>query len=375
MQTAQTETLPPWTVLMTEDLSQKRREEATHLPHFRMSSAGKCPRRNWYAGRRTPESDPPTPQDRNRLDLGNILEALIVLNLKENGWETQHTCIDPGGQLEVTLPDTDLDPQPTGHPDGIARHPEHTRNRWVTLECKSMSPHMADRVSAAPGGICEIYPDYQAQIAVYGHCLHRMGLVSHPHRGVFAIMDREGRNLPPDRIAWTADYTASVISNLTEISKSIREGRQPERPYSPDSRECSFCPYHSLCWESEAEAVGKWQQPSWHDLETRTLAADPELAGSIREWLKYRAAQEKVKVALETKTREWNGDNVACEGVVGGYFYPKDAVLYDPAKLSQMLTQDQLRDCLMAPPQPRYWVREAGGRQRKGTLSQGRLTV
>ena len=165
---------------------------------IRMSSAGYCPRRQAYAALGEPPSSLPTRQDENRMALGDAAEDILVNNMLRDGWEITDTRSVPGGeQLELEI---DFPLPMTGHPDGICRHPEHTRNLWVTLECKSMFEDRLFRVKHE--GIAQVYPEYLAQAMTYSRILYESGRVAHPHRAVFAIMDRDGEQLPPERVAW-----------------------------------------------------------------------------------------------------------------------------------------------------------------------------
>ncbi len=112
-------------------------------PHLRISSAGRCPRASAYAAAGEPESNPPGNQARNRMAMGHMAEVLILKELERNGWETEHTVLSEGGQLELEMELPGAGATITGHPDGICRHPDLTNNQWVTLECKSMGPERA----------------------------------------------------------------------------------------------------------------------------------------------------------------------------------------------------------------------------------------
>ena len=76
-----------------------------------------------------------------------------------------------------------------------------------------MSPERAEEVQRE--GITKVYPGYLTQISLYGRRLKEMNLVSHAERGIFGMMDREGRLLPPERVVWErreVDRTPSADS-------------------------------------------------------------------------------------------------------------------------------------------------------------------
>ena len=197
--------------------------------------------------------------------MGHMAEVLIVRDMHRNGWETGQTVLSQGGQLEVELPGARR--KARGHPDGTCRHPEFTNNLWVPMECKSMSVHKGLEVQ--DNGVAEATPHYISQISIYGLRLFEMGLMSHPERGVFAMMDRDGRPLPPERVRWDGETTGLNIGRMAEAALNAERGTLPERPYDRGSKECGFCSYHTLCW-GERKAVPWDRRPH---LET----GDPEL--------------------------------------------------------------------------------------------------
>ena len=108
-----------------------------------------------------PESDPADAHGENRMAMGHMAEVLIVRDMHRNGWETGHTVLSQGGQLEVELPGARR--KARGHPDGTCRHPEFTNNLWVPMECKSMSVHKGLEVQ--DNGVAEATPTISARSA------------------------------------------------------------------------------------------------------------------------------------------------------------------------------------------------------------------
>ena len=318
---------------------------------LRISAAGKCPRRLTYAAAGRQPTNPPDEQGYNRMALGHAAEVLIVRSLQASGWETRHTCIDDG-QLTLTLRHLDINPPVTGHPDGICRHPQLTNGVWVTLECKSMSDAAGDRVDLA-GDIFAHYPDYKAQIALYTAELHRQRLVPHRNKGVFAMMSREGRVLPVQRLTWEPDYADRMEAKLQQVHRWAQTGQLPERPHAADSHECGYCPYRNLCWQTEAQA------PPFDRREQPTQLPDPAVREAAAAWLKGRRLTDQHKPALEEALRQNDGYPIQAEGVTASYFTPQDQVRYDTSRLARFLSRDQLEACRLAPPQQRIWIRPA----------------
>ena len=201
-------------------LGAARQLDQQQKPGIRMSGAAKCPRQLAYIQQGLEPTDPPDTYSLNRMALGHMAEILILQDLHRQGWETQHTVLSPQGQLEVSRPIPNTDLVLFGHPDGTCRHQHFTRNMWVTLECKSMSVSRAEETLNP--GVAATYPDYIIQIALYGEQLHAQGLAARPDRGVFAMMDRDGAPLPPERVQWNpqlADQTMTEISAIIEQSQ------------------------------------------------------------------------------------------------------------------------------------------------------------
>ena len=337
-----------WEVIVSEELDEE------HVPNLRVSGSGHCIRRQAYVFIGTEETDPPDEKAKSRMALGKMAEVLIVRDLKSKGWETAHTVLDPGGQLEiiVQIPDTDFNM--TGHPDGICRHPDFTSDKWVTLECKSMSPSRAQETQQE--GIAKTYPHYMSQIAMYGKILHEMGLVSHPERGVFAIMDREGEHLSPERIKWEPEIYDSAIARMQQIVNEVTPDNMPERPYAPDSIDCRFCSYQTACWGPPAQGQkGKNGPPPKVKIE-----GDPRVVHAARTWADMQPELDSAKETLQRTCNDHDKVDVESEGVTAGYFIPRENPIYDTGMLQKLIPADILAKCLsryQPEPKKRFWVR------------------
>ena len=322
---------------------------------LRISSAGRCVRRQTYAATQTPPSDENDERSEARLALGHALEVLIVLNLKKSDWETEHTVLD-GGQMQLSLDEMSF---VNGHPDGKCRHPRHTNNMWVTLECKSMGSNRADLVFA--DGIFVHYEEYRSQIALYGRQLYRMGEVDHPERGVFATMDREGKPMAPERVSWEPAHFDAALERLQTAHAHADAGTLPERPFQPDDENCVFCPFRTLCWELEPDAP---VQPGaiWKNQGTVSLN-NTRVATRVEQYATAMQDRREVTKVLEEQCRLYGDSTIEIGGLMAGYFYPQDSVSYDESKLAKHMTAEQLRECRTGPPERRFWIRPASNRR------------
>ena len=156
-----------------------------------------------------------------------MAEILILKEMEHNGWETKNTVLSSEGQLELELEIPGAGATIKGHPDGTCRHPGFTKDQWVTLECKSMGTDQA--LDVEESGVAAVYPSYVAQISLCSRKLHEMKLVAHPERGIFAMMDRDGRMLPPERIAWEREGRGQDAGKAGGDSQ-VRPGRRASGP-------------------------------------------------------------------------------------------------------------------------------------------------
>ena len=338
----------PWQTAAVAEMNQERQ------PTLRVSSSGRCERSLVYTAAQAPESDPPDENSRNVMALGHMAEVLIINALHERGWETKHTVLHPGGQLEVKIKIPGAGRTITGHPDGICRHPELTRNRWVTLECKSMS--YTKGIEVEERGIAQIYPHYIAQIALYARQLYEQELVVNPERGVFACMTRDGRILPPERVSWPKEEYDRTMAKLGGVVRNAREGVIPDRPYPSNSAECKYCNYHTLCW-------GK--PPTGEELRHAPYARaviddDEEVMEAARIWRELKPEVDRARDTLIQASRNAGNIDVESEGVIGGYFTPRGEPALDYDLLRRKVPADILRECAtkdQPAPEHRFWIR------------------
>ena len=344
------QTQPQWQTQVAEDL------DTVQHPRLRISSAGKCPRQLSYAHRGTPESNPPDQHAENRMALGHMAEVLIVRNMEKAGWETDHTVLAPGGQLELVMELTTQSGQTirfTGHPDGICRHPEFTSNLWVTLECKSMSEERARLTEEH--GIAVTYPGYIVQIGLYGRILYQEGIVAHPKRGVFGLLDRDGRPMAPQRVKWEDDIIDRAIQVNTDVVSLAEDDELPDRPYEVSSFECRYCPYHNLCW-------GEPPKPSESGYKKEKVTpTDPKVVQAMQDWRDMEPRSTEIKGILESASRNAGNADLVLDDVTAGYFIPIDPPAYNANRLKEMVPQDILQQCRIPAPKEksRFWIRRS----------------
>ena len=350
------ETALDWQILASEFLDRPQ------PPHLRMSAAGKCPRVLAYAHQECQESNPPDDHSFNRMAMGHMAEILIVRNLHKNGWETDHTVLSAGGQLEVRFQVPGTDVSLTGHPDGICMHPVFTRGKWVTLECKSMGIERGEETQEK--GVAETYPEYMVQISLYGRELHRMGLVSHPTVGVFGMIDRDGRPIPPERVSWDESLVNETLIKLKSVVESVEQGELPERPYGPNSMKCRYCNYNLLCRGPQDEIQDQVQERyNGYELKKTWKTDDPEIVEAARTWLELKSTMDDAKDILQKASDDAGKVDVIAGMVIAGYFQPRNPPAYDPEILDQLVPADILKKCRLPEERNRqgFWIRQARG--------------
>ncbi len=350
------ESSPDWQVLASEFLDRPQ------PPHLRMSAAGKCPRALAYAHMECQESNPPDDHSFNRMSMGHMAEILIVRNLHKNGWETDHTVLSPTGQLELEFQIPGTDVVLIGHPDGICMHPEFTKGKWVPLECKSMSVMRGEETQKL--GVAETYPEYITQISLYGRELQKMGLVSHPRVGVFAMMDRDGRPLPPERVGWEDSMVDETLEKLRQVVETVERGEIPERPYGPNSLKCRYCNYNLLCRGPEDEIVEQVKDRSnGYEIKKTWSTDDPDIVGAAQRWLNLKPKMDDAKDILQNASDTAGKADVVAGIVVAGYFQPRNPPAYDPEILDKLVPGDILRKCRLPEERKRqgFWIRQARG--------------
>lgn len=309
---------------------------------IRMSSAGYCPRRQAYAALGQEPSEHSSRQDDNRKALGDAAENILIHNMLEDGWEITDTrAVASGEQLELEI---DYPLPMTGHPDGICRHPEHTRNLWVTLECKSMSESRLHQVQS--DGIAAVYPEYLAQVIAYSRVLYNLNRVSHPHRAVFAYMSREGDNPAPERVVWDPDTEDVLWYELTRTWDHITRRQLPPRPYEPDDPHCEYCPFYSLCHDEDPP---DWRNPYQVD--------EPEVVKAAQDWLEADQARRKATQKLR-EAAAGHESGIVTGPVQASWFYPRESIGYDIELLRRRVPADVLQQCRSAESKPpAFWIR------------------
>lgn len=319
-------------------------------PRLRVSNASKCILRQAYARTGHQETDLPDQKSENIMAMGHMAEVLIIKNMHEAGWETDHTVLSDSGQLDLSI-DLGDGIFISGHPDGICRHPEFTNNLWVTLECKSMGVDKAFDVDRY--GIPKVYPGYITQIGLYARELHNQGLVSHPTKGVFGIMSREGDFIPPERLSWKAETIDEAVEKVRKAVEIAERTHFIPPPFEKDSTECKYCPYFSACWGESPEL-----RPGFRPLTERVDDSEVDRAAFL--WKEGKTDIDTAKGILMTESDARDGATVATNGVLAGYFTPRNPPVYDSKALRRFVPADILRRCLASKQKaekPAFWIR------------------
>ena len=309
---------------------------------IRMSGAGHCPRRQAYLSLSYEQSNPADAAGRNRMALGDAAERLIIEGMLGDGWTVSHTQATPGGhQLEIAR----HDPPMEGHPDGVCQHPILTQNRRFTLEAKSMSPPLLQRVMEE--GLAIVYPEYLDQAAVYTHHMHEHHLVDEPLAAVFATMDREGRPAPPQLVTWPRQYVPQAIQRLRQTWDTIQRGQLPPRPFLPDDKHCVYCPFRTECHGT----------PQPQDRSRQSHQA-PEAAPTGQQWLDATAVRNQAREELIKLCPDHTHPAVIAGPITASWFIPTSEPRYSPDVLARYLTNEQINEArLPDEPKQAFWIR------------------
>lgn len=166
-------------------------------------------------------------------DVGKALEPVVVGWMKEDGWEVRHNSDDSEGIL-IVLPGGFI----TGHIDILARHPEHTGNRWMLGDVKTMNDNRYGKWLQQ--GTERSNPGYFTQLDIYAHAYRTeiMGLVSVNKND--SQWDAEIMPHEPSRVL----RTLQDLSELLEQDGFTREC---------DAYKCRYCSMKEIC---DAKAEG-----------------------------------------------------------------------------------------------------------------------
>lgn len=326
-----------WQKAFAQDIYDR---EENHRLYLRLSSSGQCIRRLYYVARDETPTDPPNETVKNQLVMGHALEVLAIMNLHKHGWETKHTCLDEGGQVYVEVEVEGRDAPIGGHPDGSCRHEVLTDNHWLPLELKSMSDFRASRVEEF--GISKVEPSYVMQIAMYGHTMKNLGMVDLHDRGIFGLISRNGRFLPPERLKWPADLHERGRRRLSEVILRAERGDPPPRPYDENSVDppCNFCPFKTICWEDKPNAA---LQPVIRG-EPTPMDHDQELVDAMLGWQQAKQTMDQAKALIGQRLSENNDVPISAAGIKAEYFRPGESNAYDMYEIGRYLTADILRN-------------------------------
>ena len=190
-----------------------------------------CDRKLWYSYK-MPEKII-DPRILRIMDLGNMIESMVIGYLKEAGLEVYDA--DENGK-QFSFEDGIL----AGNIDGV-----------VTGLKESSKPHLFECKSAKDSrfkefvkkGIKEVEPKYWAQIQTY---MKYMNL----ERCLYVIYNKDTSEMHIERFEYNAMEADYYVNRAKEIA--IKEESETERKYKgPAWRECKWCSYRQRCWNTQ----------------------------------------------------------------------------------------------------------------------------
>ncbi|MDE2688557.1 MAG: hypothetical protein OXI16_13820 [Chloroflexota bacterium] len=228
---------------------------------LRMSSIRQCMRRLAYEAFGFAQSDAEPLRNRIMMAQGHLLENFVKQAMREDGWtinEEEGVVMRHG---PVVL---------TGHPDGVAMHPEKAGGMPAVLEVKTRSKGMAEY--AWTYGVDVSNPEAVEQAALYS-----MALFGEITDVVVATMERTS-----DQYEWRPQRVPAIrvgkaygaaLERINEITAMIIKGEVPEPEYPQGDANCKSCPFRSMC--------GNADEP---ELVAEGGLSDEELFEQVRIW-------------------------------------------------------------------------------------------
>ena len=173
--------------------------------------------------------------------------------------------------------------------------------------------------------LAETYPEYMVQISLYDRELHKMDLVEHPNAGIFTMMDRDGRPLPPERVGWEDSMVDETLEKLRQVVETVERGEIPERPYGPNSLKCRYCNYNLLCRGPQDEIVEQVRERSnGYEIKKTWSTDDPDIVGAAHRWLEPKSRMDDAKDTPQKASDDAGKADVVAGIVVAGYFQPRN---------------------------------------------------
>ena len=200
---------------------------------MRMSAIGICQRRLGYEAAETPESDEIPSRNRALMEMGKLLEPVVKQMMRQDGWViTDEEAVELAHGRFVL----------TGHPDGIARHPELSGGKMAVLEVKTRSGDAARY--AWDMGVERSHPEAVWQAALYSYALFGKA-----EDVVIATMDRDSAEYRAERIPTQRVEQAylTAMKRVNDMGRMIRTETLAPPEYPAGHWKCESCPFRSIC--------------------------------------------------------------------------------------------------------------------------------
>ncbi|MCY4580740.1 MAG: PD-(D/E)XK nuclease family protein [Chloroflexi bacterium] len=271
--------------------------KAVFSMELRMSGIRECMRRLAYEAFGFPESDTEPLRNRIMMAQGHLLEGFVKEAMRDEGWiinEEDGVILRHG---PVVL---------TGHPDGVALHPNKADGMPAVLEIKTRSKGMAEY--AWTYGVDVSNPEAVEQAALYSKAL--FGEIADV---VIATMERTS-----DQFEWRAQRVpayrverayAAALERINEVTAMIIKGQVPEPEYPQGDANCKSCPFRSMC--------GNAAEP---ELVVEGGLSDEELFEQVRIWANASSRIPKTPSNPATKEKK-----TASEAIKAHYIETKRA--------------------------------------------------
>ena len=270
---------------------------------IRASAARSCRRALWYTVTGVKITDPPTRQDRARMESGKMMEPVLIELMREEGWNIKHNSqLQPETCRIKMMPGVYV----TGTWDAFGRAPEGQKPaKDSVIEVKVRGNAQYNNWSIRGAALAT--PDAVAQGAIYVWQMDPTGDL------VIATMNRETMEWDTEQIAnarlKAAMYdTVAWLAPLHERLKA--SGPNPELPPGRDftmkNYQCQNCPFQTECYASEkkeAEPQGTRHTVSIEDA-TQALLDYEDAAVAIDEQTEKKTASMAVIAAWYESTEQ-----------------------------------------------------------------------
>lgn len=200
-------------------------------PTLRMSNIGKANCQLWFELNGTKPDEPLPPKTKLKFLYGDIIESLVILLIKEAGYNVTDE------QKEVIL-------------DGIVGHID-LKVEGKVVDVKSTSKHAFAKFE---NGTLE-------QDDAFGYIKQLGGYaVAEETDGAFVAMSKETGDLALLEIPTTPRVKTEVINRIKDIKRIVASPNKPQRAYGAEPHNksgnmklgvnCSYCDFKHTCWSN-----------------------------------------------------------------------------------------------------------------------------